>query len=701
MKKASFIFLAVFLTANVFATGNSLQALQIPPRQSGAVGGAEFMARITPMSLADREAAIFEEISNGNIPDALRQTYRITRTMRDRNGVEHDVVLELLPDFLAIGSDDDFYRIPMGPMTAQRLATLFGATLPTRKISNLAWEFAEIKMAPQPIPWNAANVTVPVFMEHNRMVETQRATFGRPLSTSIAGHKKDVVISNRLYTDSLLANGNRRKFIFGWHQLNGTPIQPLSGVHDILYVDYSHGIRLVNQEMLLNGEIVQVRDILRDSIKYVLLSDETEIMRITEYGGAIYPPSPPPPPPPPDAVTSFAVIPDGATGVRVLLNFGVDADYRVFYGNDVNNLAQTATVDARSPFITGLTENQLYYFSVQRFNEHGESALSRRLAATPTNRENFALVVVGFNRNIAGNHGMFVRQHAEALVALDKLVASATNYGVIAELVNINDFPFVSWMLGEESTVDVTLNATERNIVINYLEAGGFLYISGSEIGWDLGRAGSAQNAVAFFRDYLKSIFVATSPGVGAQPSGLSRSAVVLPDAGFGNDNFTFSFADGTEPTTSVNFPDVLLPAEGAVGFLRYILTAGGSHNVNYGGIAYAGTFGNSATPARVVVMGIPFEAIVPAAARTEIMRRILNFDGVPTNVVNPTVSNSQVFRTLNGVRIELETLSKVKIFDIAGKLIHRIKTDTTFEHPLMRGVYLVKVDGEVTKVVK
>jgi len=696
MKKLNLFFLAVFLTANVYANGNSLQALQIPPRQSNAVGGAEFMARITPMSLADREAAIFEEISNGNIPDAFRQVYRIEKRMQDRNNVYHDVVLELLPDFLAIGSDDDFCRIPMTPMTAQRLATLFGATLPTSKISDLAWEFAEIKID----PWQTTETpdhtmtTVPVFISNNARIEVLRKAFGKPLSTPIAGHRKDIIISNRIYTD---AQGRNRVFIYGWHQLPaGNPIQNIHGGHSIDYVDYSHGVRLVNQEMLVNGEVRRVRDVLRDPVKYRLISNETGIMVITEYGG-----EPERPNPPPNAVTSFAVVPESATSVRILLTPETGVSYRIRFGTDVTNLTQTAELNPSSPVISGLTENQLYYFAIEAFNSHGSAPLSRRLAATPTSRDNFALVVVGFNRNITGNHGMFVRQHAEALADLNKPVASATNPAVIAGLVNINNFPFVSWMLGEDSTVDTTLNAAERDIVKNYLENGGFLYISGSEIGWDLGREGLAQNAVAFFRDYLKSVFVATSPGPGTQPSGLSRSAIILPDAGFGNDDFTFRFADGTEPTTPVNFPDVLLPAEGAVGFLRYILTAGGNHNVYYGGIAYAGTFGNSTIPARVVVMGIPFEAIVPAAARTEIMRRILDFDGVPTDIENPTVANNRVFRTMNGVRIELETLAEITIFDISGRLIHRVKTDATFEHPLIRGVYLVKVDNEVTKVVK
>ncbi len=38
----------------------------------------------------------------------------------------------------------------------------------------------------------------------------------------IAGHKKDVVITNRLLTMP------KRVAIYGWHRPNGSPIQPLA-----------------------------------------------------------------------------------------------------------------------------------------------------------------------------------------------------------------------------------------------------------------------------------------------------------------------------------------------------------------------------------------------------------------------------------------------------------------------------------------
>ena len=40
----------------------------------------------------------------------------------------------MTPDYLAVGSDDDFFRMPMTPVLGQQLADLTGCSLPTRKM---------------------------------------------------------------------------------------------------------------------------------------------------------------------------------------------------------------------------------------------------------------------------------------------------------------------------------------------------------------------------------------------------------------------------------------------------------------------------------------------------------------------------------------------------------------------------------------
>jgi hypothetical protein len=62
--------------------------------------------------------------------------------------------------------------------------------------------------------------------------------------------------------------------IYGWHHTNGSFIQPLYLGHTETWVDYSHGVRLVQQKMTVNGNPTTVADVLADPKLSGLLSDE-------------------------------------------------------------------------------------------------------------------------------------------------------------------------------------------------------------------------------------------------------------------------------------------------------------------------------------------------------------------------------------------------------------------------------------------
>src|SRR5438105_606332 len=140
-----------------------------------------------------------------------------------------------MPDYLAIGSDEDFVRMPMRPSSATEIARAFDCSLPTRKMVNDIYGNAEVKLEPRPLTEQRAAVRT--FVQHNEIIEEQRA--GKPLGQLVAGDKKDVVISNKL------KDNFNKVAIYGWHMLDGKAIQPLYTGHEAFYVDYSHGIRLV------------------------------------------------------------------------------------------------------------------------------------------------------------------------------------------------------------------------------------------------------------------------------------------------------------------------------------------------------------------------------------------------------------------------------------------------------------------------
>jgi hypothetical protein len=254
----------------------------LPPRPATAIGGAEFVKSVEDLKLADREAAILREIVSGNFPEFLRNFKRVEvrGTLREENGErEVTALLQVMPDYLAVGSDADFVRMPMTPQTAQRIADGFGCVLPTRKIVDAIDRHAELHLAPRPLTERRAAVST--FLQHHEIIEEQRAAgtrhqgrkpvAGSSLGMLLTGIKKDIVLSPRIFERP------DRLAIYGWRQLDGGPIQPLSIVHSNRYVDYSHGVRLIRNEIEVGGESLRITDLLRDPDRCALVSDEGPI----------------------------------------------------------------------------------------------------------------------------------------------------------------------------------------------------------------------------------------------------------------------------------------------------------------------------------------------------------------------------------------------------------------------------------------
>lgn len=247
---------------------------QLPPRKKEAVTGSEFARKVLNMTAEQRDSVVYTEIAQGNIPDSFRQPIYLTDSLPDANGKLHKVTLCTLPDFLAIGTDKDFLHIPMLPRTAQKLADLYGATLPTRKLSDLIHKHSQLKFIPHPMTPDSTMTTVPIFVRHDSIIEAARQANGSSLKTLVAGHKKDIVITNRI------AGEPGRLFIYGWHYQDGRPIQPLSAAHGINYVDYSHGVRLIRDEVLVDGKLYSIKKLLQDPVLYKLFSDESGPMSL-------------------------------------------------------------------------------------------------------------------------------------------------------------------------------------------------------------------------------------------------------------------------------------------------------------------------------------------------------------------------------------------------------------------------------------
>ena len=241
-------------------------ARQVPGlKRSSNQSGSSFYEQNAGKGGQQRDSIALSELLSGNMPAFLLRFVPIKLETYDsilHNTIKAEIYVS--PDYLSIGTDDDWARIPLMPATAQKLADTLHCFLPTRKIVDAIYKTARVK--PEPVPLFSYRDSTVTMWHHHLIIEGQR----KGKKGLIAGIKKDVVISGRIKRD---ARPNRVA-IYGWHRMNGTPIQPLYTGHIDQYVDYSHGIRLVYRKIKVNGKWMDYQAVLADPVLRQLICDE-------------------------------------------------------------------------------------------------------------------------------------------------------------------------------------------------------------------------------------------------------------------------------------------------------------------------------------------------------------------------------------------------------------------------------------------
>lgn len=336
--------------------------------------------------------------------------------------------------------------------------------------------------------------------------------------------------------------------------------------------------------------------------------------------GAYFSPEAPPPPLPPARVRALNLgggtvrlewepAPDGA-----LPGTPVDR-YRVYTstnGRGFDN-GDTATENTWIE-ISGLDWPANHYFLVTAENEGGESMPGETVAARaswPGTRSPL-LLVGGFDRldrwvREYENTRDFAVEHAEAIGAVAGGAYSfdfASNEAVDAGDVALGGYEAVIWFVGEESSGDESFSGGERAAIESYLTRGGAIFVSGSEIGWDLDETGD-EDTRAWLAGTLHVSYVEDdAESHEATPAG---SGIF---SGLGT--FSFDPADGAP--YDADYPDVVAAGAGSV------------VNLEYGrGGAGAGIELDD-RDARVVFWGFPFETVADPTVRARLMERILLF---------------------------------------------------------------------------
>lgn len=202
------------------------------------------------------------------------------------------------------------------------------------------------------------------------------------------------------------------------------------------------------------------------------------------------------------------------------------------------------------------------------------------------------------------NDGSYVGRFGAAIAAAGVSFDSASADAVAAGDVSLGDYTAVVWYLGEESSGNDPLSATERDAITGYVDGGGSLFISGAEIGWSLVDRGTPETQM-FYGDVLGAMYVsddADTYSVSAADTG--------PFAGMAD----IAFDDLGDGGYDADFPDVIAPVAGGDAVLAYSGGTGGT----------AAVLRSTDGGGQVLVLGFPFETVAGADARAEVMARVL-----------------------------------------------------------------------------
>jgi hypothetical protein len=232
---------------------------------STSMTGSAYYRTAAAFGWKERDSLAVQAILQGNLPSFLKRFVGVNVAVKDSaTGRLIRATYFVMPDYLSVGSDKDWARVPLTPMAAQCIADSLGCFLPTRRMVDDIYQAARVKL--EPVPLYALRDSTPTMYHHHLIIEGQRK--GR--RGLVAGTKKDVVISGRVPRD----RRPNRVAIYGWHRPDGRPIQPLYTGHVNWYVDYSHGIRLVLRRIRVEGRWMDYADVLNHPVYRRLLCDE-------------------------------------------------------------------------------------------------------------------------------------------------------------------------------------------------------------------------------------------------------------------------------------------------------------------------------------------------------------------------------------------------------------------------------------------
>ena len=293
--------------------------------------------------------------------------------------------------------------------------------------------------------------------------------------------------------------------------------------------------------------------------------------------------------------------------------------------NQTESLGQFSS----SPILLeNLNDNESYFIKLKAINAYGSSKHTEVLGVIPSANSPKVLIVNGFDRVTGTNNTFdFIKEHGSALHNNDYIFDSASNEAIINKYIKLTDYQIVDWILGEEGTATSSFNDIEQSLIQEFLMDGGKLFVSGSEVGYDLSDKGDTNDKL-FYEKFLRANYI--SDAAGGRQSNYNAYGV----QGTLFDGVNLSFDDGTQGSYDVDWPDGIKPISNEEINLKF---EGVDYDSSGGaGISYRGGFGGSPLSGGLVYLTIGFESIYPENKRNIIMKRVMHYlDGPFTSIMD------------------------------------------------------------------
>ncbi|MEM9919507.1 MAG: N-acetylmuramoyl-L-alanine amidase [Bacteroidota bacterium] len=383
------------------------------------------------------------------------------------------------------------------------------------------------------------------------------------------------------------------------------------------------------------------------------------------------------------------------------------ASYKIYISQHGKAFADYAETSKTEWTFDGLAPSTTYYFRVAAVNKGGESFPSSVLAVrTPAAKSQGEklLIVDGYDRLNRGlsfqarhrlssysrpvkvhrlfldrmNNFDYMAEHAEAAERCDIPFDGASNEAIVDGITTLSNYAYVNWFVGRESTADQTLSLREQARLSRYLDQGGNLIISGSELGYDLDRKGNGRD---FYRDYLKAEFQADDAKHLSFQSPKGKSQTFL-KGHLKNNRY------GMYPLKS---PDVIKPIDGSRVLLKY-------PSGQPAALSYNGSYG-------LVYFAFPLETVQGKALRGSLLKHALA--SMTTSSEKPLLARLPA-KIRNQLDIRMSTIPEgravFRIYDGDGRAIkehhwkhHAQKKETILTHdiPPNRYAYELVVLGQ------